>query len=122
MHGVSVGSAGEHDTKAAVPLIESIQNKFPRLRKILADQGFSGEALRRMVTLKLKALLNIKPDEKIPGAKGFQVVPLRWIVERTNAWTIFDRRLAKDYEHEPKNSALFIMLSAIKRTLKRLKS
>lgn len=127
VHGVSVGSAGEHDTKAALPIIEAIQpnkgekKKFPRLQKILADQGFSSDDLRWMVTLKLKALLDTTPPEKTPGVKGFQVVPLRWIVERTNAWMIFNRRLAKDYEHNSKSSATLIVLSALKRTLARLK-
>jgi putative transposase len=128
LHGVSVGSAGEHDTKAAIPIIEAIKTKegekkqFPKLKKILADRGFSSDGLRMMVMLKLGALLDARPREKTPGVKGFQVVPLRWIVERTNAWMIFDRRLAKDYEHNPKTSAFFIVLSAFKRALNRLKS
>jgi len=128
LHGVSVGSAGEHDTKAAMPLIEAIRpkegekKKFPRLKKILADRGFSSDHLRWTVMLKMNVLLNTRPPEKTPGVKGFQVSPIRWIVERTNAWMIFDRRLAKDYEHNPKTSAFFIVLSAFKRALKRLKS
>ena len=73
MHGVSVGSAGEHDTKAAVPIIEAMQGYFPRLKKIMADRGFSGDELRRLVTLKLKAFLDTTPPpEKTPEMKGFQ--------------------------------------------------
>ncbi|NCA17610.1 MAG: hypothetical protein EBS90_11305 [Betaproteobacteria bacterium] len=42
-------------------------------------------------------------------------------MERTNAWMIFNRRLAKDYAHNSKSSATLIVLSALKRTLARLK-
>ena len=128
LHAVSVGSAGEHDTKAAIPAIESLRtnknekNKFPRLKKILADRGFSGDMLRSLVMLKTGAVLDTRPPQKTPDAKGFQVVPLRWIIERTNAWMIFNRRLAKDYEHNPKTSAFFITLSAFRNAFKKLKS
>lgn len=169
IHGVSVGSAGEHDTKAAEPLIQKMKGKFKRLKKLLADQGFGGDTLRKLVTMTLGALLEIvkpgpKPEKteksakgktkesgyplqfEIPGIglpapektpenpenkaddakkvadakRGFSIEPFRWIVERTNAWTIFTRRLAKDYEHNPKSSEAMILLSAIRRNIKNI--
>lgn len=99
-------SANEHDTKISMPLLKKIKGKFPRLRKILADKGFSCNNLRRFVTLKLTALLEIKGNkeedkdilqdtEKSVSLKGFQVIPKRWIVKRTNAWNIFTDDLPK---------------------------
>jgi transposase len=131
IHEIHVGSAAEHDTKLALPLIEKMKEKFPRLRKILADKGFRSDELRRAVTLKLKSLLEIKDSKRTDllkntqntaSVKGFSVIPFRWIVERTNAWTIFCRRLAKDYEHNPLTSHAFIAISAIKRNLHLLTS
>ncbi|MBA8770265.1 transposase [Wolbachia pipientis] len=47
---------------------------------------------------------------------GFQVIPKRWIVERTFAWLSNFRRMSKDYEHSPltsKNNILFNMITSM---------
>ncbi len=46
--------------------------------------------------------------------KGFQVLPKRWVVERTFAWFEGYRRLSKDYERLPKNSEAMIELAMIR--------
>lgn len=51
---------------------------------------------------------------------GFQVIPQRWIVERTFAWLSQSRRLSKDYEQRPEMSAGMIYLSMTHLMLKRL--
>jgi putative transposase len=50
-----------------------------------------------------------------PGAKGFEVLPHRWIVERTFGWFGRYRRLSKDYEHYPHNSETWIYIAMIHR-------
>ena len=62
-HGIDVVSAGEHETVAALPLLERGKNSFPRLKKILADLGFSSDPLRRFVFLQLGALLEISQKD-----------------------------------------------------------
>jgi transposase len=52
--------------------------------------------------------------------KGFQVVPGRWVVERTFAWLLNDRRHSRDYERLTTNSEAMIQLSMIRLLLKRL--
>ena len=52
------------------------------------------------------------------GAKGFQVLPHRWVVERTFAWLGRYRRLARDYEHTVASSEAMVYLASIRRTLK----
>ena len=51
----------------------------------------------------------VKVDwEKLMPPKGFQVLPRRWVVERTFSWTDQNRRLSKDYERLPETSEAFI--------------
>lgn len=52
--------------------------------------------------------------------KGFQVLPMRWLVERTFAWLSNCRRLSRDYEALPQSSETFIYLAMIRLMLKRL--
>ena len=55
-----------------------------------------------------------------PGTKGFSVVRIRWVVERTNAWNGRSRRNSKDYERTTASSAARIQWSAIHLMLNRL--
>ena len=53
-------------------------------------------------------------------AKGFQVLPRRWVVERTFAWLGGFRRLSKDYEALPRVSEAFIYAAMLHLMLRRL--
>jgi putative transposase len=55
-----------------------------------------------------------------PGAKGFQLLPKRWVVERTFAWLGRNRRLSKDYEQRTDSSECKIRIAAIHLMLRRL--
>ena len=57
---------------------------------------------------------------KLDGQVGFQVLPHRWVVERTFAWLTRNRRLARDYERLPETSEAFIYVAIIRLMLKRL--
>ncbi len=52
--------------------------------------------------------------------KGFEVIPKRWVVERTIAWINRCRRLAKDYENLNRTAIAFIRLASIRLMLRRL--
>jgi transposase len=54
------------------------------------------------------------------GQKGFSVLLKRWVVERTFAWLMWHRRLARDYETDPKSSEAWIRLAMIRLMLRRL--
>jgi len=73
-------------------------------------------ALGRAWTL-LGSNLNSKPQT---DAKGFQVLPRRWVVERTFAWFGRYRRLARDYEHQTLSSESMVYLASIHRMLRLL--
>ena len=57
---------------------------------------------------------------KRSDSAGFEVLPKRWIVERTFAWLNRQRRLSKDYERLPATSEAFIYVAMIRLMVKRL--
>jgi putative transposase len=77
--------------------LQALQERFPRLRLIWADGGYAGQ-LEAWVADACAWVLEIVRKVK---AKGFEVLPHRWIVERTFGWFGNFRRLSKDYEVLP---------------------
>ncbi|GFY65284.1 IS5 family transposase [Trichonephila inaurata madagascariensis] len=95
-----VHSASIQDRDSALNLFAQAKCKVPTLRKFFADQGYIGKLQNRCL-LETGCLLTIA--KKIVDT-GFQVIPKRWIVERTFAWLSNFRRMSKDYEHSPLTS------------------
>ena len=58
--------------------------------------------------------------ERDREARGFEMLPKRWIVERTFSWLIRNRRLSKDYERLVQTSETFIEVAMIRLILRRL--
>jgi putative transposase len=83
---------------------------------IWVDQGFSGKNFERVI----QELCAAKVDVICRTEPGFQVLPKRWIVERTFAWWNQYRRLSKDYELLPETSESMIYTVMIRLMLKRL--
>lgn len=125
------------DREAAKRLLEPCTKRdFPRLQLMWADQGYRGEPFATWLREHLGCLGEIlkQPWIQRPGqwvwkhgrmtrqperqkSSGFQVIPKRWLVERSLAWITRWRRLARDHEGLPASSEAFIKLSAIQRML-----
>jgi putative transposase len=105
---VVVHSAGVQDYHGARDVLTRLnQYKWPRLRKLWADAIYKGDKqLRRWIKREFKWDLEVV--ERDPQVKGFQVLPKRWVVERTFAWLGRNRRLSKDYEFCPAHSESWI--------------
>jgi putative transposase len=105
---VVVHAANRQDYHAARDVLTRLhQQSCPRLRKILADAIYKGDKhLRRWVKHEFRWELEVV--ERDPQVKGFQVLPKRWVVERTFAWLGRNRRLSKDYEFLPARSETWI--------------
>jgi putative transposase len=58
--------------------------------------------------------------EKLLPPKGFQVLPRRWVVERTFSWIDHNRRMSKDYERLPETSEAFIYVAMSRLMARRL--
>lgn len=86
------------------------------VKRIWADAGYSG-ALVVWVQEQVAATLEIVAKDA--AQTTFQVLPRRWVVERTFAWLGRNRRLSKDYEGLPNCSESMVYLASIRTLLKR---
>lgn len=114
---VVVTCANVHDSIAAERVFTRMKGKFPRLKKILADGGYSGKRLVKLARSKLKALLEVVTRQE---ETGFKVIPKRWIVERSIAWFHWHRRLSKDYEANMESSEAWILIASIAMMVKKI--
>ena len=114
---VAVHAADVQDRDGAKLVLAKLVGRFPRLWAIWADGGYAG---RPLVWALVVGGWVIDIVAKPEGAKGFVVLPKRWVVERTLAWLGRCRRLSKDYEALPETSAAGIHVAMIHLMLKRL--
>ena len=116
---VLVTVANMNDGKAAIELLKTLPKVlFKRLKRIWADGGYRGEFVD-WVAKKFKKIvvdITLRSDD----LKGFEVIPWRWVVERSFAWLGAYRRLSKDYEFFTDLSESMIYLASIHRLLRRL--
>jgi putative transposase len=115
---VLVHAANVQDCHGAVPLLRALRRRLPGLRHIFADRVYRGEQL-------LKALADCGPwtieiVQRPKGVKGFQLLPRRWVVERTFAWLGRCRRLAKDFEATIATATAWLLLAHIRLLSRRL--
>ena len=108
----TVHRADVQDRDGAVPLLASIRKPFPWLRHVFADGGYGGAKLQTSLTALGRWTLGIVKRSDL--ARGFQVLPRRWVVERTLAWLNRNRRLAKDFEALTETAAAWLMLASVK--------
>ena len=95
------------------------QREWSRLEKILADAIYKGDKYLAD-WIQENFGWEIEVVEREPGSKGFQVIPKRWVVERTFAWLGRNRRLSKDYELHPATSETWIYLAMTALLVRRL--
>lgn len=98
--------------------LERSRERFHRLIKIWVDGGYRGEGFMRWV-MDLYGWI-LETVLRSETAKGFQVLPRRWVVERTFGWFNWCRRLSKDYEVLPATSETMIRVAMIRIMLRRL--
>ena len=96
----------------------SVYNRWCRLKLIWADGAYE----HIIAWAKKQCGWQLEIVHRPPGAKGFQLLPRRWVVERTFGWLGRYRRLARDYEHQTLSSESMVYLASIHRILRLLTS
>ncbi len=142
-----VHSAKVLDQEGIKALLDGTKEKFPRLSHLWVDAAYRGEEKGRGWVEKvlgwtvdlverprkpapeevLKSWAEqwrqegVEVDwEKLLPPKGFQVLPRRWVVERTFSWIDHNRRMSKDYERLTETSEEFIYVAMSRLMVKRL--
>jgi putative transposase len=113
MHPASI-----QDPHGAVPLLRRLRQTFPELIHVFADRVYRGEQLRQAIAD--CGPWTIQIVERPPGVKGFQLLPRRWVVERSFAWLGRNRRLAKDFEATTASSTAWLLVANLRLLSRRL--
>lgn len=114
---ILVHTADIQDRDGAVDVLKAVRRRFPRLRHVFADGGYAGDKLRDALAGSGEWMIEI--IKRTDKAKGFQVLPRRWVVERTFAWLGRCRRLAKDWETTIASSTAWATIASIRMLIRR---
>jgi len=118
LHAV-VHTADLQDRDGGVLVMATLFGMFPFLRKLYADGGYQGPEFQAALKRVLRQV-EVQIVKRSDAAPGFQVLPKRWIVERTIAWLNRCRRLAKDWENLNRTALAFLRLASIRLMLRKL--
>ena len=114
---ILVHAADIQDRDGAVDVLKAIRYRFPWLRHVFADGGYAGQKLRDALTG--MGAWTVEIIKRSDTAKGFKVLPRRWVVERTFAWLGRCRRLAKDWEKSIESSTTWALIASIRMIIRR---
>ena len=114
--GVVVTPASVQDRDAARSVFCIFCHLLPSLRVIFADGGYAGKLeafLAAAGSLFGHASLGLSIIKRSDAAKGFVLLPKRWVVERTFGWLVKARRLVRDHERNPRHHEAFVYIAMI---------
>ena len=114
---VAVTGAGTHDAAAAVDLVTLVAGSLRSVRTFIADAAYRTAELAGWLAWWGRALLVVA---RPAGAKGWVLLPKRWVVERTFGWLLRCRRHGRDYERLTESSEAMIYVSMVGLMARRL--
>ncbi|MFT2093192.1 IS5 family transposase [Acidiphilium multivorum] len=110
--GAVVHHAGIQDRDGAPDVLKSVKSLYPWLRHVFADGGYAGPKLNgRLAKIGKWTIQIVKRSD---AASGFELLPRRWVVERTFAWLGRCRRLARDFEATVTSATAWLFLAHIR--------
>ena len=116
--GAIVHPADIQDRDGAATLLASIRRVLPWLRHVFADGAYAGDKLEQALAKLGTWTLEIIRRSDV--AKGFVLLPRRWVVARTFAWLNRNRRLAKDFEATVESALAWLFIASVKLLSRRL--
>jgi transposase len=116
--GMIVHPADVQDRDGAPDLLASVRSLYPWLSHVFADGGYAGDKLKDAI--EHLGDLTIEIVKRSDAAKGFVLLPRRWVVERTFAWLNRNRRLAKDVEATIESAVTWLYIASVKLMSRRL--
>ena len=114
---VAVHPADIQDRDGARLVLQRLVGRCPRLQVIWADGAYGGKLVEWAQTT---AGWSLELVRRPAGQKTFQVLPRRWVVERTFGWLNLQRRLSKDYEALCETTETWLYISMTGLMLSRL--
>ena len=99
-------------------MLKAVGKRYPMLRYIFADGGYAGPKLRD--ALKAIGRWTVQIVKRSDSTQGFEVLPRRWVVERTLAWLGRCRRLSKDWEKSIASAEAWVTIAHIRRVTRHL--
>ena len=118
LHSI-VTAADVQDWDGGAMLLATLFGRFPFLLKLYADGGYQGPQFQASLKRILRQA-EVEIVKRSDQAKGFVLLPKRWVVERTLAWLNRCRRLAKDWENLNVKARAFLYLASIRLMVRRL--
>ena len=115
---VVIHAANIQDRDGARLVLAKLLGRFPRLQVIWADAAYAG---RLVAWAWENGGWLLKVVRRRPDSHQFEVLPRRWVVERTLAWLSRCRRLSKDYEELPETGETWVHIAMVHLMLKKLK-
>ena len=111
---IKVHAANTHDTKAGINPAKIAYQKYPTIERFCGDAGYR-KSFEEAVTIELGLGVDISKRIK----PEFEILPRRWVVERTFAWANNSRRLSKDYEIKTVYAENMVIISHLHTLIKR---
>ena len=111
---VKVHAANIHDTKSGILAAKPAVERYPSIKRFCGDAGYRKsfeEAVQEQLSLGVDISERIKPD--------WEILPKRWVVERTFAWMNNSRRLSKDCEISTSSAETMCTISFIRFAIRR---
>jgi putative transposase len=99
-------------------VLAEISRRHPWLSHIFADGGYAGDKLRQ--ALRKIGKWRVEIIKRSDHAKGFEVLPRGWVIERTFAWLRRNRRLAKDFEQTIASATAWLFIASIQLLARRI--
>jgi putative transposase len=117
--GVWTGEHVSQDYDGAKEVLQKAKKRFPRLKLIWADSAYARDDLPTWLVVACNIVLEVV--RRAADAVGFVVVHRRWVVERSFAWLVRNRRLSRDYKRSPRVSETWIHIAMVKVMLRSLR-